>query len=231
MREILKSICIIGNGRMGNAIKEMLSSQSKCYQYSRLTEKTLEDFLQKLQISNGVIDASHPDNIAQALENCLALKKPYLCCTTGLSESHFEKLKKAGQHIPVLYAANTSLGIAILKKAVALVAKALGNDTSITIFEKHHKLKKDAPSGTALELGKTIVQTGYLESSLRYESIREGDIIGEHMVQFAFEDEIIQLNHECLNRDVFAKGALKAAKWLFDRQSGFYTLNDVLGMS
>ncbi|MFN6415248.1 MAG: 4-hydroxy-tetrahydrodipicolinate reductase [Pseudomonadota bacterium] len=226
----MKSICIIGNGRMGNAIKEILSDQYKSYQYSRLTKENLDDFLKNLRISDGVIDASHPDNIESALEDCLTHKKPYLCCTTGLRESHFEHLKKAGKEIPVLYAANTSLGIAILKKAAALVSKVLGNEADIKIFEKHHALKKDAPSGTALELGKTIAQTGYLETSIQYESVREGDIIGEHMVQFTFEDEIIQLNHECLNRNVFAKGALKAAHWLFKQPPGFYTLNDVLGM-
>lgn len=216
---------------MGNAIKAMLSDEGKIHQYSRLNKENAEDFFKTLEVSEGVIDASHADNIEQALELCLKLKKPYLCCTTGLSEMHFKSLKNAGNYIPILYAANTSLGIAILKKTATLVSKALGLDAAICIREKHHAMKKDAPSGTALELGKVLVQAGYPENSLQYESFREGNIVGEHMVQFTFGDEIIQLNHECLNRDVFAKGAIKAATWLFKQKSGFYTLNDVLGIS
>lgn len=214
---------------MGNAIKTAISNECEIHQYSRLSKENLEDFLKNVELAQGVIDASHPDNIKDALDACLKTKKPYLCCTTGLSDLDFENLKKAGRHIPVLYAANTSLGIAILKKVVATTVKALGTNAIITIEEKHHKLKKDAPSGTALELGKVITQAGYPEKFLRYESVREGDIVGEHTVQFTFADEIIRLGHECLNRNVFAKGAVDAAKWLFSQQPSFYTLNDMLG--
>lgn len=228
----LKSVCVIGTGRMGAAIhKIMLTHEVHCFQYSRLNKENLEDFSYNLQASQGVVDASHADNIEYVLATCLEQKKPYLCCTTGLNELHFANLKKAGQHIPVLYAANTSLGIAILKKAVAFITKALGPDAVITIREKHHQLKKDAPSGTALELGKVVSQNEYPQERIRYESIREGEIVGEHLVEFIVEDEIIQLNHECLNRDVFAKGAIKAAEWLFNQRPGFYSLNDVLGVS
>lgn len=224
----MKTVCIIGNGRMGNAVVSLLPSGIKTHQYSRLDAKNLEQFTKDLQICDGVIDISHVNNIQSALEICLNFKKPYLCCTTGLEESHFNNLKTAGKTIPVLYAANTSLGIAVLKKAVAIVAKILGQQVDIGISETHHHLKKDAPSGTALELGKVIAQAGYPKESINYASLRGGNVVGEHTVHFFHEDEIIRLSHECLNRNVFAKGAIKAAEWLFNQSPGFYSLSDML---
>lgn len=228
MRNYLESVCILGAGRMGSAIAALLPSNVKIYQYSRLYANNLESFTKDLQRCDGVIDISHINNIEPALKACLNFKKPYLCCTTGLEESHFNTLKTAAKNLPVLYAANTSFGIAVLKKAVAIVAKSLGQDTDITISETHHNLKKDAPSGTALELGKVITQAGHPKDLINYASLRGGNVVGEHTVHFFHEDEIIRLSHECLNRDVFAKGAIKAANWLFKQQPGFYGLNDML---
>lgn len=225
---LVNTVCIIGSGRMGNAVATLLPSGIKTYQYSRLDTQNLESFTKNLQTCDGVIDISHANNIQPALEACLNFKKPYLCCTTGLQENHFASLKVAAKSIPVLYAANTSFGIAVLKKAAAIVAKALGQHVDITISETHHHLKKDAPSGTALELGQIIAHSGYPENSINYTSLRGGNVVGEHTLHFFHEDEIILLSHECLNRDVFAKGAIKAAEWLFNQSPGFYGLSDML---
>lgn len=220
------SVCIVGaSGRMGGAIIALLPS-AKIYPYSRLKADNFDAFIRDLDISDGVIDVSHPDNISWAIDACVRLKKPYVCCTTGLAESQLNALKAASASIPVLYAANTSLGIAVLKKAVALVSKALGEDVDITISEIHHRMKKDAPSGTALELSKVIGRP----NAINFSSIRGGNIPGEHTVHFFHGDETISLSHTCLNRNVFAEGAIKAAKWLFNQPAGFYGLDNMLGL-
>lgn len=224
----MPSVCIVGaSGRMGKAIIALLPA-AKIYPYSRLNADNINAFIQDIQTSDGVIDISHPDNISFALDACIKAKKPYMCGTTGLTQSHFDALKAASTSIPVLYAANTSLGIAILKKAVALVSKALGENADITISETHHRMKKDAPSGTALELGKVIAQAGYQQESISFTSLRGGNIPGEHTVHFFHADETIRLSHECLNRNVFADGAIKAAQWVFKQPPGFYGLDDML---
>ncbi len=213
---------------MGSAITALLPSSVKAHLYSRLNAENVNSFVQDLQACDSVIDISHADNIPFALDACIKAKKPYMCGTTGLTQSDFDALKTASSSIPVLYAANTSLGIAILKKAVALVSMALGQDADITISETHHRLKKDAPSGTALELGKAIAQAGYPQESISFTSLRGGNIPGEHTVHFFHGDETITLSHECLNRNVFADGAIKAARWLFKQPPGFYGLDNML---
>ena len=215
---------------MGSAISALLPSETKALQYSRLNADNINSFAQDLQICEGVIDISHAENIKWALDACIKARKPYMCGTTGLQESHSNMLKAAGITIPVLYAANTSLGIAVLKKAVALVAKAFGQNADITISETHHRLKKDAPSGTALELGKVIEQIGYPQSMLNFTSLRGGNVPGEHTVHFFQGDETIRLSHECLNRNVFADGAIKAAQWLFKQPPGLYNLDSMLSI-
>lgn len=226
----MKTVCIVGSGRMGSAIVALLPDDIKARQYSRLNAGNIDLFVQDLQICDGVIDISHADNLKWALDACIKTKKPYMCGTTGLEKAHFDELKVAGSFIPVLYAANTSLGIAVLKKAAAMIAKAFGQNVDITISETHHRLKKDAPSGTASELGKVIVESGHSKDSINYASLRGGNVVGEHTVHFFYGDEIIRLSHECLNRNVFAEGAVKAAEWLFDQPSGFYSLDNMLGI-
>ena len=226
----MKTLCIIGSGRMGSAISALLPSDVRTLQYSRLNAENINSVAQDLQICDGIIDISHADNIKWALDVCIKVSKPYMCGTTGLQESHFNMLKAAGIAIPVLYAANTSLGIAVLKKAVALVAKALAQNVDIAISETHHRLKKDAPSGTALELGKVIEQTGYPQSMINFTSLRGGNVPGEHTVHFFQGDETIRLSHECLNRNVFADGAIKAAQWLFKQPPGLYSLDNMLSI-
>lgn len=217
------SVCIVGaSGRMGKAIVALLPN-TKIYPYSRLNADNINTFIKDVQASDGVIDISHPDNISLAIDACIKARKPYVCCTTGLAQSHVDALRAASTSIPVLYAANTSFGIAVLKKAVALVSKALGENTDITISEIHHRMKKDAPSGTALELNKVIGRP-----DVNFSSIRGGNIPGEHTVHFFHGDETISLSHLCLNRNVFAEGAIKGARWLFKQPPGFYGLDSML---
>ncbi len=229
----MQNICLIGaSGRMGKAIQSLLPSSVQTHCFTRLVSNkdALVDAVQK---SDVVIDFSNPENFELAMKACLFGQTPFLCGTTGLGQKHFELLKTASAKIPVLYAANTSIGIAILKKAVVLVAKALSktnfiNDTDITISETHHNLKKDSPSGTALSLGNAVTQELRDLSEINYSSLRGGNVVGEHTVHFFHKDEVIRLSHECLNRNVFASGAIKAAEWLFSKPAGLYCLEDML---
>ena len=229
----MQAICLIGaSGRMGSTIQALLPEPLKTYLFTRLDLKNSNSLIDAAQKSDIVIDFSNPENLEFAINACLRSQTPYLCGTTGLTTQHFELLKMAGAKIPVLYAANTSVGIAILKKAIALVAKAfgasVGTNIDIAISETHHNLKKDAPSGTALAIGNVIAQTLKNSPQISYSSLRGGNVVGEHIAHFFHQDEVIHLSHECLNRNVFANGAIKAANWLAKQQPGFYSMDDLL---
>lgn len=228
----MQNICLIGaSGRMGQSIQSLLPSNTQIYGFSRL--QNLDEKLNKaVQKSDVVIDFSNPENLAYVTKACTEYKIPLMCGTTGIHQEHFDLLKVTSKNIPVLYAANTSIGIAILKKAVSLVATAFENaklQNDITISETHHNLKKDSPSGTALALGNAINKI--VHNPISYSSIRGGNVVGEHTVHFFSNDEVIKLSHECLNRNVFAEGAIKAAEWLLSKPSGLYNIDDVLGVS
>lgn len=228
----MKHVCLVGSsGRMGKAIQGLLPSNTAVYGFTRLNNANNE-LIQPVQKSDVVIDFSNSVNLEFVVSACINGKTPLLCGTTGLNQTHFDLLKEASVKIPVLYAANTSIGIAILKKAVILVANAFNkanlNGVDVTISEIHHNLKKDAPSGTALALGNTIEEL--CKNTINYSSIRGGNVVGTHTVHFFHKDEIIRLTHECLNRNVFAEGAIKAAEWLVGRSAGFYSIDDMLGI-
>ncbi|MCX7342936.1 MAG: 4-hydroxy-tetrahydrodipicolinate reductase [Proteobacteria bacterium] len=229
----MQNICLVGaSGRMGKAIQSLLPSSVQTYCFNRLANHK-DTFFDAVKMSNVVIDFSNPENFELAIEACLIGQTPFFCGTTGLGKQHFELLKTTSTKIPVLYAANTSIGIAILKKAIVLVAKTLNktnfiNDTDIVISETHHNLKKDSPSGTALSLGNAINQELQDLAEINYSSLRGGNVVGEHTVHFFHKDEVIRLSHECLNRNVFASGAIKAAEWLFSKPAGLYCLEDML---
>ena len=227
----MQNICLIGaSGRMGQSIQGLLPSSLKVYCFTRLNgiDDALIIAVQKCDM---VIDFSNPENLETVVNACVEGKTPLLCGTTGLNQKHFDLLKSASENIPVLYAANTSIGVAILKKAVTLVANTFHKtnlNIDIAIHETHHNLKKDAPSGTALSLGNAINEN--FKNIINYSSIRGGNVVGEHTVHFFHKDEAIHLSHECLNRNVFSEGAIKAAEWLVHKPSGFYSIDDVLDL-
>src|SRR3989338_4845429 len=147
----MRNICLIcATGKMGKAIQEILESDCIIKGFSK---DNGDDFNNAVVSADVVIDFSHADNVLPALQTCMLNKKPYFCGTTNLNNNIFEAIKSASENIPVMYASNTSFGIAVLKKAVQLVTKEFGLSDDIEISETHHRAKKDAPSGTALSLG------------------------------------------------------------------------------
>ena len=176
------------------------------------------------------------------------LGRPIVIGTTGLSTEQEKAIRDAARHIPVVWAANTSLGINLLFGLVEQVAQRLGPDWDIEIFEMHHRGKVDAPSGTALSLGRAaaaargvaldeVAQRGRdgitgprPAGAIGFAALRGGDNIGEHQVIFAGIGERLELVHRATNRAIYAKGAVRAARWLIGRPPGLYGMKEVLGL-
>jgi len=170
------------------------------------------------------IDFSLPAGLATILGLCTQRRAALVSGTTGIDDALRAQMKEASAHLPILWAANFSLGVAVLSELVERAAAALpGWDCDIV--ESHHVHKLDAPSGTALALGASAEQGG---ATPRYASVRAGDIVGEHLVQFTGLGERVELNHRATDRDVFARGALHAAARLPGRPPGLYRLRDLL---
>ncbi len=171
------------------------------------------------------VDFSLPEAFDAVLALCVERKAALVSGTTGLSDGQREALQVASASIPVLWASNFSIGVAVLHELVRRAAAALpGWDCDI--IEMHHTRKLDAPSGTALTLGAAAEAGG---ANPHIAAIRAGDIVGEHLVQFTGQGERIELVHRAMDRDIFARGALRAAAWLAGKPAGLYAISDLLG--
>lgn len=200
-----------------------------------------------LKNSDVVIDFTLPAGTESLLNKALENPKPIVSGTTGLSEHQINLMKEAAKKMPILYATNMSMGIAILNRLVEMTSKKL-RDFDIEIVEMHHRYKKDAPSGTALTLAEHAAKARGLEldkvrvsgrsgnigerskDEIGVFALRGGDIVGRHTVGFYNDGEYLELNHTATSRDTFAKGAIKAAKWLVSQDSGLYSIYDCLGL-
>jgi len=196
---------------------------------------------------DAIIDFSHFSLIDDVLEAGIAKKVPVLVATTGHTEEQLKKIEKVAELIPVIKATNTSLGVNIVNEIVAFATKLL-KDFDIEIVEKHHNRKIDAPSGTASTLLEIVKENlddgndyrtvygreGYskrAEKEIGVHAIRGGNIVGEHTVIYAKNDEIIEIKHEALSRKMFSDGAVKAVEFLKGKDAGKYTMRDVLGIN
>ncbi len=174
-----------------------------------------------------IIDFSSPEGTKSALFSALQHKLPLVIGTTGLSEEIREQIQTASTSIPILISPNFSFGIALLLKMMPEIVRYMKKTSwNCKIVESHHRHKKDAPSGTALRLAEALdLNKGEIES------IRTGELIGEHRIFFNLEGETIELRHEALSRTAFAKGALMAANFLVNKPAGIYTSSDLLCLS
>ncbi len=199
-----------------------------------------------LSKANVIIDFTIPKCTFEVLKIATKLKKKVVIGTTGFTKKEEALIKKFSKKIPILKAGNMSLGINLLMYLTEITSASLGNNYLSKIFEVHHKHKKDHPSGTALMLGKGIA-TGkkrdfykilgkkYLNKKkfpygkkINFNSIRKGEIIGEHEVTFSSGKEIITLNHEAFDRALYSEGAITAAKWLINKKPGLYSMRNLL---
>ncbi|DAB29175.1 MAG TPA: 4-hydroxy-tetrahydrodipicolinate reductase [Sulfurimonas sp. UBA12504] len=209
---------------------------------SILVTADMKSFLSACDV---VIDFSLPEACETLLEQAIKTPKPLVIGTTGLSTHQLNLLKNASELMPILYATNMSLGIALLNKLVYQASAAL-EDFDIEIVEMHHKHKKDAPSGTALTLSESAARGRELDiekvrisgrdgnigarskDEIAVMALRGGDIVGRHTVGFYNDGEFIELNHTATSRNTFSKGAIHAAKWLADKKPGLYPIADCL---
>lgn len=198
--------------------------------------------------SDVLIDFSVPAALAAHLDACVAAQKPILIGTTGLEAEHHALIDEAARSIPVLQTGNTSLGVNLLAALVERAAAGLGDDWDIEIVEMHHRHKVDAPSGTALLLGEAAARgrgvhladhsergrdgiTGARATgAIGFAALRGGSVAGDHQVIFATEGERIEIGHRAENRVIFARGAVKGARWLQGQSAGRYDMKGVLGL-
>ena len=196
--------------------------------------------------SNLIIDFTVPKCTLEVLKIAAKLKKRIVIGTTGFSKKDENLIRKYSKKIPILRAGNMSLGINLLMYLTEIASKSLGNNFLSKVFEIHHKHKKDHPSGTALMLGKGIAvgknknfyklmgkkyfnkKSFPYDKKINFNSIRKGEIIGEHEVTFSSGKEITTLNHEAFDRALYSEGAFTAAKWLMNKKPGLYSMRDVL---
>ena len=196
--------------------------------------------------ANVIIDFTIPKCTFEVLNIATKLKKKVVIGTTGFTKKEEDLIKKFSKKIPILKAGNMSLGINLLMYLTEITSASLGNNYLSKVFEVHHKHKKDHPSGTALMLGKGIavgknknfykmIGKKYLNKKkfpygkkINFNSIRKGEIIGEHEVTFSSGKEIITLNHEAFDRALYSEGAITAAKWLINKKPGLYSMRNLL---
>jgi 4-hydroxy-tetrahydrodipicolinate reductase len=178
-----------------------------------------------------LIDFSSDQGARRAASVARSLRCALLVGTTGLSQDSLDFIEQAARSVAVMVAANTSLGVAVLNHLSAEAARLLGPEFSIDVIEAHHTAKRDAPSGTALRLTQALRDRAGVEVPReRVHSVRAGDIIGEHSIQFAGPGEILCISHSATNRDLFVRGALRAAAWLCGKPAGRYTIEQSLGL-
>ena len=237
-------------GRMGQAITQLASAQPE-FQCVGAIDRVADaargittDLASVLPGAQVMIDFSSPTQTAANLARCAEQGVAALVGTTGLSNDVEAAAAAATKRIPVLIAANTSLGVTLLAELVRAAARALPAEFDIEIFEGHHRHKKDAPSGTALALGRAVAAgrgqaldeaavapRGAGErkiGEIGFSVLRAGDIVGDHAVYFAGEGERLVLQHQATDRSVFARGALQAARWLVGKPAGRYSMMDVI---
>ena len=194
-----------------------------------------------------VIDFSEPEGTMAWLALARDRKVPIVIGTTGLTESQLAEVADAASAVPLVQSANMSVGVNLLLKLVAEVARALGDDYDVDICETHHRFKKDAPSGTAIALARSICdaigrryedtvvlgrsgQCPRAKGEIGIQALRVGDTVGEHTVLFGNLGETVSLGHSAHTRDTFARGALRAAQWVIGKAPGLYDMLDVLGL-
>ena len=196
-----------------------------------------------------IIDFTVPDCTIEILKIASKLKKKVVIGTTGFNRNQENQIKKFSKKIPILKAGNMSMGVNLLMYLTEITSKSLNDEYLSKIFEVHHKHKKDYPSGTALMLGKgiadgknknlhSLIGNKFLNKKsfpygkkINFNSIRKGEIIGEHEVKFSSGKEIITLNHEAFDRTLYSDGALTASKWLMKKRPGLYSMRDLLDFS
>ncbi len=249
----MTKIAITGaNGKMGQVIARLIGERDDCKVIAGIDVNTAQNNsfpvvkspFELPEKPDVIIDFSHPSALDDLLSYCTMNGVPVVVATTGYSEEQVAKIKKTGEQIPVFFTFNMSLGINLLVELGRRAVNVLGGQFDIEIVEKHHNLKKDAPSGTAIMIAEALnnelgnkMHYVYDRHSVRkprdpdeigLHSIRGGTIVGEHDIIFAGHDEVITLSHSAASKEVFANGSINAAVFLSQKEKGLYDMSDLL---
>jgi 4-hydroxy-tetrahydrodipicolinate reductase len=231
-------------GRMGHAVATAAADMGVVVAAST---DVGDDLKAAMRLADVVVDFSNHEATALLLEHAVAARKPIVIGTTGHSAADKAKLLKLAAQVPCVWTGNFSVGVNLLFALTRKAAKTLGDDYDAEVIEMHHRMKKDAPSGTAARLLEIILEERKLDrSALRHgregitgartrgevgvHSLRGGDVIGDHTVMFSGTGERIELTHRASDRAVFARGALRAAQWVKNQKPGVYDMQAVLGL-
>ena len=249
----MTKVAIVGcNGKMGGYVAEAVENSSECeaifgvdaFGKSRYDFPVYPSFDGVEDKPDVIIDFSHPSVLDGMLSYAVKNNVPCVICTTGYSKEQIEEINKAADSVAIFFSGNMSLGINLLIELAKQATRVLGDSFDIEIVEKHHNLKLDAPSGTALMIADAISDTLPQEPQYVYDrhsyrkkrskseigihSVRGGTIVGEHEVIFAGHDEVVTVTHQAQSKEVFAAGSVSAAAFLANQKAGMYSMSDLL---
>ncbi len=234
------------NGKMGKILVEIAHQDKNIESISKVNKG--DDLKLLLNDFDVLIDFTRPEATLNYLKICKKANKKVIIGTTGFNDKELEKINYFANYISIVLAPNMSVGVNLTLKLLELTAKVIGDAADIEIIEAHHRYKVDAPSGTALKMGETIANTlsrdlkkcavygregiekARDKKTIGFSTIRAGDIVGEHTVLFALDGERIEISHKASSRVTFAKGAMRAARWIKTKANGIYSMQDVLDL-
>jgi 4-hydroxy-tetrahydrodipicolinate reductase len=227
MRSLPVRVLLIGAaGRMGKTVLDLAQSDGEIEIAGQCDlGDSIEPAMKNCDVA---IDFSQAESIDEIGRAALQHGKPLVIGTTGHSQQQRKTIDDTAHSVAIVLASNFSVGVNVLFWLTQKAAELLGADFSPEIVETHHKMKKDAPSGTAKTLAEILKPVR--NSEIPIQSIREGDVVGDHTVIFSGPGESLELTHRAANRGIFAGGALRAAKWIINKPPGLYSMQDVLGL-
>ena len=250
---MIKVILSGSGGRMGAFVADGIEKENEMQVVAGVDKfnngqkfPVFKDFSEITNDADIIIDFSNPALLDSLLDFAISKKIPVVLATTGYSDEEISKIKEASKLIPIFFTFNMSLGVNLICSLAKKAASVLGNSFDVEIIEKHHNQKLDAPSGTAIMLANAV--NSAFDNKMNYEydrhskrqkrsqneigihSVRGGTIVGEHEVIFAGKDEVVSVSHSAFSREVFAVGAIRAAKFLFGKDNGIYDMNDIMNI-
>lgn len=222
-------ILLVGSaGRMGKVIVELARKEPDIEITAQCDLG--DDVAAAMKNCDVVIDFSQPGAVEAICRAARQDRHPLVVGTTGHSPEQRRVIEETAKSLPIVFASNFSVGVNALFALTRKAAQVLGAEFSAEIIETHHVMKKDAPSGTAKTLAEILKQARKIDKEVPIESIRQGEVVGEHTVIFDGPGERLELVHRAKGRETFAKGALRAAEWVIRKPAGLYTMQDVLGL-
>jgi 4-hydroxy-tetrahydrodipicolinate reductase len=227
MKSPVRVTLIGARGRMGQTIVDLARNDPKI---EIVAQCDLGDAIEPaIKNCDVAIDFSNSSAIDEISRAAMQYRKALVIGTTGHSREQRELIEKMAKSLPIVFASNFSVGVNALFALTRRAAEILGSEFAPQIVETHHKMKKDAPSGTAKTLAEILKET--LKTEILIESIREGEVVGEHTITFVGPGERLELTHRAGRREIFARGALRAAEWVAGKPARLYSMQDVLGIA